>query len=158
MSAGVSVRKFSLLVLLAACTLWSGSASAQQVGPIAKTQTLPVKDPQLATVIGVLIPGGGQLYASRYGKGLALLLGSAATIGIAVDANRSHCSVANTCNRTAVVTAGIGSAVVLWGFGWVTAANDARRFNAQMLNRTSLVPFLDRRNGQLLAGLALHTR
>lgn len=158
MSAGVPIRHFSLLVGLVACALSSASARAQQPTTVARTQTLPVKDPQLATVIGVLVPGGGQLYTSRYGKGLALLLGSASGVGIAVDVSRSRCTVANTCNRTAVEAAAIASAVVLWGYGWATAGNDARLFNTQRLNRTSFAPFLDRRDGRTLAGLALSTR
>ena len=158
MFAGVSSRKFSLIIATAACAVWSAPVRAQQVAPVARTQTLPVKDPMLATVISVLVPGGGQLYTSRYGKGLGLLLGSAAGVAIAIDANHSRCEVANTCNRQAVVVAGIASAAVLWGWGWATAANDARLFNTQRLNRTSFAPFLDRRNGQTLAGLALTTR
>lgn len=158
MFAGVSIRRFSFIVAAAAGAALSGVARAQKVAPVARTQTLPVKDPMLATVIGILVPGGGQLYTSRYGKGLGLLLGSAAGVAIAVDANHSRCEVANTCNRQAVVVAGIASAAVLWAWGWATAANDARLFNTQRLNRTSFAPFLDRRNGQTVAGLALITR
>src|SRR5690242_19772440 len=105
MSAGVWIRRASLAVMTAVCAGMSRPAAAQQPTEIARVKALPVKDPALATVIGVLVPGGGQLYTSRYGKGLALLLGSAASVAIAVDANHSRCTVANTCNRQAVVAA-----------------------------------------------------
>lgn len=158
MSAGGWIRRFSLPIVAAACAGLPAPARAQRPTEVARVKTLPVKDPMLATVIGVLVPGGGQLYTSRYGKGLTLLLGSAAGVAIAVDANHSRCTVANTCNRDAVVVAGFASAAVLWGFGWATAAHDARLFNTQRLNRTGFVPFIDRRNGRTIAGLSLATR
>ncbi|HKW45817.1 MAG TPA: hypothetical protein VJN70_00170 [Gemmatimonadaceae bacterium] len=158
MFAGRRIRDLSLFVWLIACAALSGVVGAQQpTVATARVKTLPVKDPQLATILGVIIPGGGQLYTARYGKGLALLLGSAAGVAIAVDANHSRCTVGKTCNRGAVEAVGIGSAAVLWAFGWATAAHDARLFNTQRLNRTSFAPFLDRREGRLLAGLELKT-
>lgn len=157
MYAGRLIRKYSLIVVVAVCAAVPGTAGAQQPVAGARVKTLPVKDPRLATVIGVLVPGGGQLYASRYGKGLTLLLGSAAGIGLAVDANQSHCEANKTCSRSSVEALGIGTAVVLWAYGWATAATDARLFNTQRLNRTGFAPFLDRRNGLTLAGLTLKT-
>ena len=53
-----------------------------------------------------------------------------------------------------VQTAGIVVAALAWGYGWVTAGNDARLRNNQMLN-TSLTPYLDGRNGRMLAGFSL---
>ena len=154
MSAVSSIRTLSLLIVLVASAVPPASARAQEPTTVAKTKTLPVKDPQLATIVGVIIPGGGQLYSSRYGKGLILLLGSAAGVGIAVDANHS-CTGGRTCNRASVEALGIGGAVILWAYGWATAATDARLFNTQRLNHTGFAPFIDRRNGRTLAGLAL---
>ena len=161
MAVVTSIRKLSLMIIvLVTSAALPASANAQQPQPRppARTTPLPFKDPQLATIIGVLVPGGGQLYASRFGKGLTLLLGSAAGVAIAVDAGHSRCTVGNTCNRNAVKALGIGSAAVLWAYGWATAARDARLFNTQRLQRTSLAPFLDWDHGRTLAGLSLSTQ
>ena len=164
MSARVFVRKFSSVVALAACAVALGQALGQQpVPPLstapARSRTTPYKDPDLATALGVLIPGGGQLYAGRYGKGLAVLGGTAAGIGIAIDANQSsRCDGGGPCNVHGVQTVAIVGAVAVWGYGWLTAGSDARRKNAEMLNGTSLTPFLDEHNGRMVAGLSLKIR
>jgi hypothetical protein len=158
MTAGACIRKFSSIAALAACASAFGAAGAQQRAP-AKSYATPYKDPVLATVLSVLVPGGGQLYAERWGKGIGLFGGTAAFVGIAIDASNSHCTVGNTCNTHAVETGAIIAGALLWGYGWATAGRDARLRNNQMLNNgSSFAPFLDRRNGQLLAGLALRTR
>jgi len=159
MTAGVNVRRFLSIVALAACAAVSGRAHAQQPS-LAKSQPTPYKDPALATVIGVLVPGGGQLYAERYGKGLGLLAGTAAAVGIAVDANHaSKCNFGQSCSVSGIQTTAIIVAVVVWGYGWATAGRDARLRNTQMLNHgTSFAPFLDQHEGRVMAGLALTTR
>ena len=158
MSAGACIRRFSSIAALAACATAFGAAGAQQRAP-AKSYSTPYKDPELATVLSVLVPGGGQLYTERWGKGIGLLGASAAFAAIAIDASNSKCTVGNNCNTHAVETAAIIAGAVAWGYGWATAGRDARRRNSQMLNNgSSFAPFLDRRNGQLLAGLALRTR
>ncbi|HEY2378087.1 MAG TPA: hypothetical protein VGH98_19080 [Gemmatimonadaceae bacterium] len=141
-------------------------ASAQEQQPVpvktqpARSRSAPYKDPELATVVGVLVPGGGQLYAGRYGKGLGLFAASAVGVALALDSRHSNrCSVGISCSSDALKAGGIVIAALGWGFGWATAARDARKQNSQMLNNArSWVPFLERRDGRLLAGLALATR
>ena len=159
MSASVQIKKLSSIVALTACAV--SFAGAQQPTTTARVRSVQYRDPDLATALSVVVPGAGQLYAGRLGKGLAIVGGSAAAIAIAIDANQhsSKCDGSNTsstgsCRVTGVQTTAIVAGVLVWGYGWLTAGRDARMRNAQMLN-SSFAPFLDRQNGRLLAGLTL---
>jgi hypothetical protein len=147
MVAAVVIRRFSLAVALVTWAAAPVLARAQQTST-ASAKRVPHKDPQLATIVGILVPGGGQFYAERYGKAAGVFVGTLAAVGIAVDAHHS--------DNTEIETAGFVAAALIWGYGWVTAARDARLFNDQMLH-TTLTPFLDGRNGRFLAGLTLST-
>ena len=153
MPAAISARKLLLIAVIALSASPFGSARAQQ--PDAKSRAFPHRDPQLATILGVLVPGAGQIYATRYGKGLVLFGGAAVGVGLAIDANQNACPHGGTCGYDVVKAIGIVGAAVLWGTGWWTAANDARLYNTQQLRGLSFAPFLDRRNGQMVAGLTL---
>jgi hypothetical protein len=153
MSAAIPARKLLLVAVIALSALPPGPARAQQ--PDAKSRAFSHRDPQLATVLGVLVPGGGQIYATRYGKGLVLLGGAAVGVGLAIDANQNACPHGGTCGYDVVKAGGIIGAAILWGIGWWTAAADARLYNTQQLRGVSFAPFLDRRNGQMVAGLTL---
>lgn len=108
-------------------------------------------------MFGVVFPGGGQLYAERFGKAAAIFGGTAAATAIAIDGSHHDCT--GTCHGVSPVqTGGIVAAVLIWGYGWVTAGADARMRNNQMLNTSSLTPFLDGRNGRMLAGFSFATR
>jgi len=120
----------------------------------AKSRSLPHKDPTLATVFGVLFPGGGQLYAERWGKAAGIIGTAAVGTGIALDASFDKCGDKPSCHMSVVQTTGIVVAALAWGYGWVTAGTDARLRNNQMLN-TSVAPYIDRRNGRMLAGFSL---
>ena len=152
-AAHIRARVFSFVVALMTATIALPTAGAQQPGPAA-TKPLPHKDPTAATVYGILLPGAGQLYAERFGKAAAVFAGTAAAVAIAVDASHTKCT--GSCGISPVQKGGIAVAVLIWGYGWATAAHDARMFNTQrLLNQSSLAPYLDRRNGRLLAGFNL---
>jgi hypothetical protein len=153
MFAAIPLRKFLLVAAVALCAPPVGPARAQQ--PDAKSKAFPHRDPQVATILGVLVPGGGQIYATRYGKGLVLMGGAAVGIGLAIDANQNACPHGGTCGYDVVKAGGIIGAAILWGIGWWTAAADARLYNTQMLRGVSFAPYLDRHNGQMVAGLSL---
>ena len=151
----MSISKFLSVVALAVCAIAPGGARAQSTP--AQPHSVPYKNPTTATIIGVLVPGGGQLYAERYGKGGALLGGTAVAVGIAIDASHRKCAQGKECGIPPAQTGGIIVAAVLWGYGWATAAHDARLFNTERLTGRAVAPFLDQRNGRLLAGLTLPT-
>lgn len=129
-------------------------AGAQQ----ATSRLVTHKDPTVATILSVVVPGAGQAYATRYGKAAIIFAGTAAGVGIAIDAANSTCTGTNTCNHRSVRDIGMVAAALIWGYGWATAAADARLHNSQINTSTSVAPILDPRNGRLLAGLRLAIR
>jgi hypothetical protein len=133
--------------MLAACVAAASLAGAQQTAT-ASTKRIPHKDPTAATVVGFLVPGGGQFYTERYGKAAGVFAGTLAGVAIAVNAGHN--------DNTSIETIGYVGAGLVWAYGWITAGRDARLFNDQMLH-TALAPFIDRHNGRLLAGLTLST-
>jgi len=141
------IRKLSSVAILAACTALSSVARAQQTTP-AVTHRLPHKDPTTATVLGIVFPGGGQIYTERWGKAVGIFTGTGAAIGLAVNAANN--------NQHQIEALWIVGAVAVWGYGWFTAGSDAERRNSQMLN-TTFAPFLNQHNGRWQAGLSLLT-
>jgi len=141
------IRKLSSVAVLAACTALSSAVHAQQTTPAISRQ-LPHKDPMTATILGIVFPGGGQIYTERWGKAVGIFTGTAAAVGLAIDAANN--------GQHDIETVWIVGAVAVWGYGWLTAGSDAERRNTQMLN-TTFAPFLDRYNGHWVAGLSLAT-
>lgn len=125
------MRRLALVLLASASTM------------AAQTPSAP-KDAGVATVLGFLIPGGGQYYAEATGKGLAY---TALTVSAVLTGNhlshdaryrltlnertfRFDSSLAEPADRTPlVIGAAIGGAV--WLLGAITAPDDARRANAK---------------------------
>lgn len=143
-NAASAIRKVLLAFGLA---MAPGFARAQQTST-ATAKPIPHKNPEVATVAGILFPGAGQFYAERYGKAAAVLGGTLAAVGVGVPASNA--------GEHSIATIAYVSAGLVWAYGWITAPRDARLFNDQMLH-TTLAPFLDRRNGRLIAGLTLTT-
>src|SRR4051812_5110845 len=135
---------------------------AQQPSAAVKMQPIGYKDPELATILGVVLPGGGQFYAGRTGKGALLLAGSVGSALVAVNTSHNTCDFGTSwtaCGSAGAEAVAMFAAVGFWAYGWLTAGRDARLHNEERLNGTSsLSPFLERRNGRTLAGLALSPR
>ena len=142
------VKRLSSIAVAAACTALPSVVLAQQTTP-AISRNLPHKDPMTATVLGIVFPGGGQIYTERWGKAAAVFGGTAAAVGLAIDEANN--------GQHQIEAVWIAGAVVVWGYGWLTAGSDAQRKNAQMLNPV-FAPFLDQHNGRWVAGLSLATR
>jgi TM2 domain-containing membrane protein YozV len=127
-------------------------------GPPNGGNALGYKDPQLATVLGLLVPGGGQIYAGRSVKGGVLLSLSIAAplVGIlgsmALDGHRGGRDQEIALSSTSAfsggfndprfgrgrgdrqfwpVAAGFGVSIASWAYGWATAAPDARHQNGK---------------------------
>lgn len=118
-----------------------GGQGARSGGSVASLQAGDVgyKDPSLARIIGVVFTGGGQIYAGRTGKGLALLgtAFGAAVIGGAMSAasidydcgwNETNCDYTPSY---APLYLGYAVALAAWGYGWYTAPDDAAASNVQ---------------------------
>lgn len=142
----VRIRKLSLLVALAAAAALPAAARAQTTPAV--TRELRHKDPTTATVLGIVFPGGGQIYTERWGKAAAVFGGTLAATGLAINAANN--------DQHSIEGVWVVSAVAVWTYGWVTANSDARRRNAQRL-RPVFAPFLDQHNGRLVAGLTVNT-
>jgi hypothetical protein len=108
-------------------------AAAQTAAP-----PLGYKDPGTATLIGVVVPGGGQLYAGETKKGL-ILLGTGVgglVLGTAMTTN----SVSASCDEdlsceddTNYLPMAVGYLAFLgsWVYGIIDADDSATRMNAQ---------------------------
>lgn len=85
------------------------------------------KDPSLATILGFIVPGAGQMYAGKAGQGIVEFLVTAVGAGIAIRSSSSSC--VGSCSD-----AGIGAiaAIAAWGFGFATAGRDARLYNQRV--------------------------
>jgi hypothetical protein len=129
--------------------------------------TVGHKDPVTATVLGVLLPGGGQMYAGRTGKGIALLaLSTGAVVSGAALSRKGTCSVfvpdpassiyitECTDRKVGPLHAGIGMAVASWLYGAFTAPGDARAANEAAQRHASATPMIEQRHGRTDLGLA----
>lgn len=119
------------------------------------------KSPGTATLISVLITGGGHMYAGETGKGLGLLLGSAGAIGIgaALSTSETSCYGYVCTTETNLGPLYIGSALAfgLWIYGVADAGEAARRSNVAngITDRFNLSVQPQVLDGKLNAGIKL---
>ncbi len=130
--------------------------------PMSAQQIAPAKDAGLATVLSVVVPGAGQMYAEETGKGFLMLLGAVGSIAIGSAASTKATPNIYSPGNPALGVSGatyygspanntplvIGGAVggVIWLWSVLDAAPAVRRTNAKH-SRVSLIP--------LHSGLAL---
>ena len=109
-----------VLALLCAFLFIAAPARAQQ------THSAGYKDPGIATLVSVLIPGGGQLYSGETRKGLTLL-------GVGVGAPTLGLMVAMSSPNTSVAPLALASVAALgaWVYGIADASSSAQRMNTQ---------------------------
>ncbi len=111
------MRRLALVLLVSASTVMA--------------QT-PVKDAGVATVIGLLIPGGGQYYAEATGKGLLYTAGAGGAVVMGHQMShgaRDRGYIEPADRRPFAIGAVVGGAI--WLLGALDAPNDARRANAK---------------------------
>lgn len=132
--------------------------------------TLPAqrKDPGVATLWSVFLPGGGQIYAGETGKGIGLLVGHAAALGTAIAVWDHEKTVTRTFayppghvpptyTQTVRVpdhaprTVALSVAGALWLYSLVDAAPAARRHDRRL--GLMLIPS---RNYATVVGVSLH--
>jgi hypothetical protein len=123
------------------------------------------KDPTTATVVSLLVTGGGHIYAGETGKGLLLLTGSIGSViaGMAlsdpvgsVDCYDFDCTISEPNNTPLYV--GVAASLGLWLYGLVDAGPAARRTNMSMAqgSRVSISPTVaPSTRGGLRTGIAL---
>jgi hypothetical protein len=123
----------------------------KQVVPSDTGDGFTKKSGAVAVGFGYLIPGGGQIYTAKYGKGIALFGVSVGAIALA-DA-----SCGGVVTETCVGNSLLALAVVLgaWGYGMASAPGDAREYNEKHAGPIVVEPMLDRHAGRAGLGLAL---
>lgn len=109
--------RFLSLVAVAAALLFTRPAAAQ-------ARPSGYKDPGIATIASVVVPGGGQMYSGEVKKGVMILgIGMAGVI----------VGTAMTMESTSAAPALAGWLVYLgaWGYGIMDASDSAERMNAK---------------------------
>lgn len=137
-----------MTVVVASLLLSSAPLAAQDS---TTAQPPAYKDPQLATVWGLVVPGGGQMYAGRGVKGAQLFAGSAGALTVGYLMSSRSCTWigdSDSCSadrrQSFVIAGSIGA--LLWIYGLATAADDAHDFNARAraLSQARLQPMITR--------------
>lgn len=107
------------------------------------------KDATTGVLFGVLLTGGGQLYAHRYSKGAVLLsIGTMALLSGAAASHGPTCETASgQCVGASYTPLYVGAAVAIgaWLYGIVTAPRDVATYNddARSTLASRLRPVLD---------------
>ena len=138
-SAGsVDKMRKSAHVWLSLLMVSAGCAASQAQRPLPGVTMEPVgwKDPTVATLLGLVISGGGQFYSEHEAKG-SLLLGMS-IIGGVLAATASNCYSCANGVSSAQRDAGLGLAISAWLVGWVSAPHDAQSHNDRLLERLGL--------------------
>lgn len=167
-----------LPALVLVLMMWSGSVLAQEVDQNTSAtfseanSLLPsndfspaAKDPGTATLIAVLVPGGGHMYSGETSRGLLLfgvgvggiIVGTAATLSSSsISCGQFSCS--DDTNYLPVML-GYGAYLGSWIYGIIDASNSAHRMNAArgIANLRSIPqPIVQQRNeGRVALGLQL---
>lgn len=121
--------------------------------------TAAPKDGGVAVLFSVLLTGGGQMYAGKPGKGVALLLTSVGAV--ALGAAASNCSTTGysydtTCD-VKPLAAGVGVALGNWIYSMISAPGDVRAWNARHVSVATarLAPVVSPGSGGTQVGLAV---
>jgi hypothetical protein len=96
--------------------------------PSNSTVPFQFKDGTTATLLSVLITGGGQMYSGEVGKGVVMLIAGVGAVVIGYSA--SGCDQYG-CNDTGPLVTGYAVAFGIWLGGVIDAHNAAARHNAK---------------------------
>lgn len=123
------------------------------------------KEPGTATLIGVLVPGGGQLYAGKITKGLTLLAVGYGSIVAGTALAVTNCDdigdYEDGCTKSLTpLYIGYGGYLASWIYGLATAGGDAREVNAKngYQRRTSIAPIVVASNNRPAYGVSVTMR
>src|SRR5262249_47811139 len=90
------------------------------------------KSPGIATMAGLILPGGGQMYAGKPEEGIALLFMATASItGGVLMSDPGYVDNKGDVvgQRTYPLVIGTGLYALCWAGGWMTAGYEAHRHN-----------------------------
>ena len=123
--------RVAILAVLA-CLLIVPASRAQQRDSLSTRQLMQYKDPGTATLVGVLMPGAGHLYAGETGTGLGVMAVSAGSIGAGYYFSRCPGAV-DSCGQTPLYV-GIGLHFANWIWSIIDAGDAAQRHNRRLLS------------------------
>ena len=160
------VRRGMGLVELTNANVSGTNVEVSSRNDAASSDAIAFKDPALATILSILIPGSGQMYAGKPLKGALVIVSILGSLGVAASVqDPEECSETRSNGGTSVRTCtggnppsfqiALGAAAASYLFGIATAANDARDYNTSRRRQVSLRSTLDRSEGGLAVGLAL---
>lgn len=109
------------------------------------------KDGGTATILSLLIPGAGQMYAGETGTGILMLLGSSVALGVAIS---SYNSCSYSCDNGGAY-AGLGIALAIDLVSLIDAAPAASRHNKRLLKRQAVGALIVPTPDGLRLGLSL---
>lgn len=149
--------RLSLLSIVAALLLPATSLAQQTQDTLTTRQRMLYKDPGTATLVSVLMPGAGHLYAGETGKGLGVMAVSAGSIGAGYYF--SSCPGAqDSCGQTPLYI-GVGLHLANWIWSIVDAGDAARRHNRRLLSdNVSMRPVAGVHGSALASGIQLTMR
>ncbi|CAN5456952.1 hypothetical protein BH09GEM1_BH09GEM1_47450 [soil metagenome] len=131
------------LVLTVAPTLTRAQTQQGAAMPVAE-----YKDPGTATLLGVLVTGGGQMYSGETSRGLTLLaIGGGSLIAGEVLSVSSCTTVSGSCSLAPIA---VGTLVYLgtWAYGLMDAGDAARRHNMSGgVKEARVIPTVERLHG-----------
>lgn len=117
------------------------------------------KDPGVATLLSVIVVGGGHFYAGESGTGMMLLLGSGLSLGTGwlIYSNKLQDAEPYETVSAAPLTLGTLGSVALWITGMATASKAAHRFNDRhgFYENVSISPAYQNIEGRDIFGAAL---
>lgn len=148
------------LAVMACLTLAIPLRAQQQQGTPSSSE---YKDPNTATLLSVVVIGGGQFYSGDTQKGAMLLGVGYGSIILGEAIGVAACSGGGSCGAgAAALLAGVGVGVGTWIYGIMDASNAAERHNASIgKSRTaSVAPVVlpDGNRGKERVGLGLTLR
>ncbi|HEU5183334.1 MAG TPA: hypothetical protein VFU01_02125 [Gemmatimonadaceae bacterium] len=121
--------------VLAACLLATPAAVAQQGHEL--------KSPTAARLVGLVVPGGGHMYAGEVGHGILYMAGIPGVLLAGALADAPVCALealgSSECERNGLWTASLIVAGAAWAWSIFDAGRAAHRTNARRAGRTSLL-------------------
>lgn len=135
-----------LRAVLAGSLLFATTAAAQPSSLATATQDTTVsvlKSPTAARLIGVIMPGGGHMYAGEFDHGLLYAAAIPSLVVVGALAHGIDClaggSFDQPCGRSTVLTVSLIAAGGLWAWSIFDAGRAARRTNAKRAASSSLI-------------------
>ncbi len=140
---------------LALISLFTAPSLAQEGKPTQATAPAIIKDPGTAIVFSLLVPGGGQIYAGKPGKGTFILLGSVGALALGAASSSQTCTLYSCAQDNTGLQLGAAAALVLWGYSMFTAGADVREYNSKISELAKRISYIRLTHSERITGLSI---